>query len=613
NDATKKYPVILFFHGAGEIQPVTDNEDQLFWGAEPFQAKIDSGRFNGFLLFPQVSSNSWDWFYQVKVNSVLDSLQKYCHTDQDKVISMGLSNGAFASMSFAFNFPTKVATVIGSSPALIELLQDNQNNSIHIPYWLASGGTDISPGPAVMNNYVNAFKVKGGDIRYSFFPEWGHGIWELQWNEPYLVPYWNAAHKANPLIFYQKSQFCPDAVNVRLGLTAGFAEYQWQLNNADIAGSNTNEITANQLGTYRARFRRIAGGEWSDWSLVPAVITSLPLITSPPIQVTGTRSVVLPAPDGSTTVPLELPPGFAIYEWRRISDNALVGSQRTFIAPVGQYKAKATNCTATYSPVFDVVNAAGSPKPDSARTITLSRLSPTSIKLNWTDVTSPASNETGFEIYRAATSGGPYTLATITAADIKTYTDTSLNNNLNYFYVIRAVNATGASGLSKEVSLQPLADNVVPSVPGNLRAAFTSRTYIDLEWDSSSDNVGVTGYDVYVNNVLTYTTTVPKVTANNLVPRTSYIFTVVARDQAGNVSAASNAVTAGSIANGLKYRVYEGAWDVLPDFSALTPVATGTSSNVNILVRPSGLNDNFGFVWEGYINIPVAGTYTFET
>ncbi|MEO5995046.1 MAG: malectin domain-containing carbohydrate-binding protein, partial [Chitinophagaceae bacterium] len=42
-------------------------------------------------------------------------------------------------------------------------------------------------------------------------------------------------------------------------------------------------------------------------------------------------------------------------------------------------------------------------------------------------------------------------------------------------------------------------------------------------------------------------------------------------------------------------------------------VATGTSSNVNILVRPSGLNDNFGFVWEGYINIPVAGTYTFET
>ena len=170
NDATKKYPVILFFHGAGEIQPVTDNEDQLFWGAQPFQAKIDSGQFNAFLLFPQVSTTAWDWFYQVKVNSVLDSMQKYCHSDPDRVIAMGLSNGAYASMSFAFNFPTKVATVIGSSPALIELLQETQNTTIHIPHWLGSGGIDISPGPVVMNNYVKPIveKIVNIDVSNSF-------------------------------------------------------------------------------------------------------------------------------------------------------------------------------------------------------------------------------------------------------------------------------------------------------------------------------------------------------------------------------------------------------------------------------------------------------------
>ncbi|MEO5995047.1 MAG: malectin domain-containing carbohydrate-binding protein, partial [Chitinophagaceae bacterium] len=613
NDTTKKYPVILFFHGAGEIKPITDNEDQLYWGAQSFQGKIDAGNFNAFLLFPQVSKNSWDWFYQVKVNSVLDSMQKYCHSDPDKVIAMGLSNGAFAAMQYAFNFPTKVATVIASSPALIELLQETQNSTIHIPHWLASGGTDYSPGPEVMNNYVNAFTAKGGDIRFSFYPTLGHGTWDTQWNEPYLVPYWTAAHKANPLIFYKKSQFCPDAVTAHLGISAGFAEYQWQVNNTDIPGSNSNEIIGTQIGTYRARFRRIAGGDWSDWSLVPAVITTLPLTTSTSIQVTGTKSVVLPAPDGSTTVPLELPAGFAIYEWRRTSDNALVSSQRTFAAPVGQYKAKATNCTATYSPVFNVINATGTPKPDSARTVTLSRLSQTSIKLTWTEVTNPVSNETGFEIYRAPSAGGPYTLATITATNIKTYTDTSLDDNYNYYYIIRAVNATGASGLSKEISLQPINDNEGPSTPGNLKAAFTSRTYINLEWDSSTDNIGVTAYDVYVNNVIKYTSVVPKITVDSLTPNTSYTFKVSARDQIGNVSGASNVITARSVANGLKYRVYQGAWDVLPDFSALTPIATGNSANVDILTRPSGVNDNFGYVWEGFINIPTAGTYKFET
>lgn len=63
--------------------------------------------------------------------------------------------------------------------------------------------------------------------------------------------------------------------------------------------------------------------------------------------------------------------------------------------------------------------------------------------------------------------------------------------------------------------------------------------------------------------------------------------------------------------NGLNYKYYEGNWDALPNFSALTPVKTGTTANIDISVR--NVNDYFGIVWEGYINIPIAGTYTFET
>ncbi len=64
---------------------------------------------------------------------------------------------------------------------------------------------------------------------------------------------------------------------------------------------------------------------------------------------------------------------------------------------------------------------------------------------------------------------------------------------------------------------------------------------------------------------------------------------------------------------GLTYKFYKGTFDVLPNFNHLTPVQTGTTPNVDISVRPVNSDDQFAFTWEGYINIPVAGNYTFET
>jgi chitodextrinase len=381
----------------------------------------------------------------------------------------------------------------------------------------------------------------------------------------------------------------------------------------NIPNSNSNEITGTQLGSYRARFRRIAGGVWSDWSTVPAVITALPATASPAIAITGIKSKVLPSPDGSTTTPLELPAGYTSYEWRKLSDSSLLSTARTFAAPVEQYIAKATNCNSTFTPVFTISSATGTPRLDSARNLALSRVSSTSIKLTWTDVTNPVSNETGFEIYRAAKAGGPYTMAGITAADIKTFTDTSIADNYNFYYRIRSVNATGAGGLSNEVSLQPATDNSVPTTPAHLRAIFTTRNYIDLEWTASTDNVGVTAYDVYLNGTKTYTSTVPKISATNLAPNTAYTFTVISRDQAGNVSGVSNAATATSKLNGLKYHYYEGSWTLLPDFSKLAAIASGQTPNVDISVRPTGVIQNYGLMWEGLINIRVPGNYTFET
>ncbi|WP_456460388.1 M4 family metallopeptidase [Reichenbachiella sp.] len=86
------------------------------------------------------------------------------------------------------------------------------------------------------------------------------------------------------------------------------------------------------------------------------------------------------------------------------------------------------------------------------------------------------------------------------------------------------------------------ADTEAPSAPTGLAASSITQTTLTLNWNASADNVGVTGYDVYqgATNIGTVTTNSANITG--LTAATSYSFTVRAKDLAGNVSDASNAV-----------------------------------------------------------------------
>jgi glucose/arabinose dehydrogenase len=62
---------------------------------------------------------------------------------------------------------------------------------------------------------------------------------------------------------------------------------------------------------------------------------------------------------------------------------------------------------------------------------------------------------------------------------------------------------------------------------------------------------------------------------------------------------------------GLNYSYYEGTWDVLPNFAALTPAASGTVGSFSLAPR---LRDElFGFRYTGYVRVPADGVYTFYT
>ncbi|WP_312346226.1 endonuclease [Chryseobacterium binzhouense] len=94
----------------------------------------------------------------------------------------------------------------------------------------------------------------------------------------------------------------------------------------------------------------------------------------------------------------------------------------------------------------------------------------------------------------------------------------------------------------------PTTDIQAPTAPSNLVANNPTSSTISLSWTASTDNVGVTGYAIYVNGVLHSTVTTTTATISNLNPSTTYSFYIIAKDAAGNSSAQSNTATETTLA-----------------------------------------------------------------
>lgn len=97
----------------------------------------------------------------------------------------------------------------------------------------------------------------------------------------------------------------------------------------------------------------------------------------------------------------------------------------------------------------------------------------------------------------------------------------------------------------------PVIDNQAPTAPTNLIANNPTSNTMGLSWTASTDNVGVTGYDIYVGNTLKTSVSGTSTTATvaGLAPLTPYTFYVIAKDAFGNASPQSN-IAAGTTLDG---------------------------------------------------------------
>ncbi|MGW6601202.1 discoidin domain-containing protein [Streptomyces sp. NPDC055036] len=160
------------------------------------------------------------------------------------------------------------------------------------------------------------------------------------------------------------------------------------------------------------------------------------------------------------------------------------------------------------------------------------------IKLTW-QASTDNTGVTGYDIY------ANNELRTSVAGNVTTFTDTQPTGTTVAYYV-RAKDAAGnVSGNSNTVTRQgDTGDTQAPTTPANLAFTEPSSGQIKLTWGASTDNKGVTGYEIYANNVLRQTVAGDVTTYTDTQPAgTTVSYYVRAKDAAGNRSGDSNTVT----------------------------------------------------------------------
>lgn len=184
---------------------------------------------------------------------------------------------------------------------------------------------------------------------------------------------------------------------------------------------------------------------------------------------------------------------------------------------------------------FTATSTPDTEAPTAPSSLAASNITETTIDLSWNASTDNV-GVTGYDVYQNGS------LAGTTAST--SYQATGLTANTAYsFYVIAKDAAGNSSAQSNTVNASTSApDTTAPTAPTNLASSNITDSSVDLSWTASTDNVAVTGYDVYQGASVIGSTANTSYNVSGLASNTSYTFTVRAKDAAGNVSTDSNAV-----------------------------------------------------------------------
>jgi predicted peptidase len=207
-DMNKKYPVVLFLHGAGERGD--DNEKQLVHGAKLFADSAIRAKYPAFVIFPQCPTDSFwaninrepgksaDSLGKFSFNSsekprtplalvsqLMDSIAQTPQVNTKKIYVGGLSMGGMGTFEILWRKPKFFAAAIaicgGGDPEKIKIYAKN------FPIWVFHGDSDDVVPVSNSRLMVNRLRAAGAKVKYSEYAGVTHNSWDNAFAEPDLL------------------------------------------------------------------------------------------------------------------------------------------------------------------------------------------------------------------------------------------------------------------------------------------------------------------------------------------------------------------------------------------------------------------------------------------
>lgn len=183
-ESDKKWPLILFLHGAGESG--ADLEKVKKHGPPKIvEAKPD---FPFIVVSPQSRRRGWN---PDALRALLDEVLADYRVDRDRVYLTGLSMGGFGTWMLAADHPDYFAAIVpicgGGDAADARTLKN-------LPIWVFHGAKDEAVPLKRSEEMVKALKEAGADVKFTVYPEAAHDSWTETYNNPELYQ-WLLSHR----------------------------------------------------------------------------------------------------------------------------------------------------------------------------------------------------------------------------------------------------------------------------------------------------------------------------------------------------------------------------------------------------------------------------------
>jgi predicted peptidase len=187
-DPEKKYPLVVFLHGAGERG--NDNEKQLIHGVAEFAKEENRKKYPCFLIAPQCpEGKKWvevDWGAESHrlpakaseperlVLELIAALQKEYSIDAKRLYVTGLSMGGFGTWDLIARKPDLFAAAV---PICGGGDETQAAKIAKLPIWVFHGAKDDAVKVSRSRNMIEALKKADGRPKYTEYPEEGHASW----------------------------------------------------------------------------------------------------------------------------------------------------------------------------------------------------------------------------------------------------------------------------------------------------------------------------------------------------------------------------------------------------------------------------------------------------